>query len=103
MPRFSHERPSLPKIESRRLTAVVTTVEISMYPFIETFRELVKEFISKLHDFSQLQVNAGPTSTVLIGDYDDIMTCLTEMIRWSYERHGQSVFVTKILPGYAPT
>lgn len=82
---------------------MVTTVEISMYPFVETFRDLIKEFIGKLHEYSKLQVNAGPTSTVLIGEHDDVMTCLTEMLRWSYQRHGQSVFVTKILPGYAPT
>ena len=82
---------------------MVTTVEISMYPFVETFRDLIKEFIGKLHDYSKLQVKAGPTSTVLIGEHGDVMTCLTEMMRWSFERHGQSVFVTKILPGYAPT
>ena len=82
---------------------MVTTVEISMYPFVENFRDLIKEFIDKLHEYNKLQVNAGPTSTVLIGAHDDVMTCLTEMMRWSHERHGQSVFVTKILPGYAST
>lgn len=82
---------------------MVTTVEISMYPFVETFRDLIKEFIGKLQEYSQLQINPGPTSTVLIGNHDEVMRCLTEMMRWSHEHHGQSVFVTKILPGYAPT
>lgn len=82
---------------------MVTTVEISMYPFVDNFRGLIKEFIGKLHEYSDLQVNTGPTSTVLIGDYDQVMTCLTEMMRWSFQQHGQSVFVTKILPGYTPT
>jgi uncharacterized protein YqgV (UPF0045/DUF77 family) len=82
---------------------VVTTVEISMYPFIENFRGLIKEFIGKLHEYDELQVNMGPTSTVVIGEYDQVMTCLTEMIRWSFQHHGQAVFVTKILPGYSPS
>ena len=95
--------PHFPHIEDRSYATVVTTVEISMYPFVDNFRGLIKEFIGKLHEYSELQVKTGPTSTVLIGDYDQVMTCLTEMMRWSFQHHGQSVFVTKILPGYTPT
>ena len=82
---------------------MVTTVEISMYPFAKNFRDLIKDFIAKLEEYGEVEVQNGPTSTILMGDYDQVMSCLTDMMRWSYQQHGQSVFVTKILPGYQPT
>ncbi|MAI71688.1 MAG: histidine kinase [Rhodopirellula sp.] len=82
---------------------MVTTVEISMYPFVKNFRDLIKEFIGKLTEYGEIEVHTGPTCTILMGDHDQVMNCLTEMTRWSYQQHGQSVFVTKILPGYEPT
>ena len=81
---------------------MVITVEISMYPFLEKFRDSIKDFIRKLNEYGELQVSSGPTSTVVIGDYDRVMQCLTEMLRWSFQQHGQAVFVTKFLPGYEP-
>jgi|TARA_B110000495_G_scaffold167807_1_gene154459 uncharacterized protein YqgV (UPF0045/DUF77 family) len=81
---------------------MVITVEISMYPFQEKFRDSIKDFIRKLNEYGELQVSSGPTSTVVIGDYDRVMQCLTEMLRWSFQQHGQAVFVTKFLPGYEP-
>ncbi len=82
---------------------MITTVEISMYPFANHFRDLIKDFIAKLNEYDEIQVTTGPTSTILLGDYDRVMSCLTEMMRWSHQKHGTSVFVTKILPGYSPT
>ena len=81
---------------------MVITVEISMYPFLEKFRDSIKDFIRKLNEYGELQVSSGPTSTVVIGDYDRVMQCLTEMLRWSFQQHGQAVFVTKFLHGYEP-
>ena len=79
------------------------TVEISMYPFQESFREPIKEFIAELNRRSDLQISTGPTSTVIIGEYSHVMETLTEMMRWSHEHQGKAVFVTKFLPGYAPS
>ena len=62
---------------------MVTTVEISMYPFVKNFRDLIKDFIGKLEEYGEIEVQPGPTSTVLMGDYDQVMSCLTEMVRWS--------------------
>ena len=77
---------------------MVTTVELSMYPFRESYRELIKDFIRKLQDYPGLAVTPGPTSTYLVGDYAQVMQCLTDMIGWSYAEHGRAVFVAKIMP-----
>jgi uncharacterized protein YqgV (UPF0045/DUF77 family) len=82
---------------------MVMTVEISMYPFREQFREFIKDFVRELNEQSDLAVTTGPTSTVVIGDYDVVMDCLKQLFRWSHETHGKAVFVTKFLPGYQPT
>ena len=78
------------------------TVEISMYPFQENYRDLIRNFVSKLNQHENISVATGPTSTVVIGDYTHVMETITEMIRWSYEEHGRAVFVTKFIPGYVP-
>ena len=73
-----------------------------MYPLHENYRDLIKDFTSKLKEFDGLEVATGCTSTVLVGEYARVMECLTEMLSWSHGRHGRGVFVTKILPGYDP-
>jgi len=69
---------------------MISTAEISMYPFQENYKELIKAFIAKLSYYPDVQVTPGPTSTV-------------EMLRWSHEEHGKAVFVVKIMPGYEPS
>ncbi len=79
---------------------MVSTAEISMYPFVENYRELIKEFIKKLSDYEDLQITPGSTATVIVGEYDRLMECVTDMMRWSHEEQGRAVFVVKFLPGY---
>lgn len=81
---------------------MVLTVEISMYPFQNTYREMIQEFIRKLSEYEDLRVMPGPTSTVVVGEYTHVMECITEMLSWSYNKHGRSVFVTKFIPDYNP-
>jgi uncharacterized protein YqgV (UPF0045/DUF77 family) len=75
--------------------------ELSMYPFNEDFRPLIKNFISKLNTYPDLEVTTSATSTIIMGEYDYVMRVLTEMMAWSYAEHGRSVFVSKFIPGYA--
>lgn len=79
------------------------TVEISMFPFQNTYKDLIKQFIKKLNEYSDLKVTSGPTATVILGEYAYVMKVVTEMLQWSYEEHGKAVFVTKFFPGYEPT
>lgn len=84
------------------MAEIVATVEISMYPLHENYLNLIQSFIDKLQDYTDLRTTTGPTSTVIIGEYERVMACVTQILRWSYEEHGPSVFVAKFLPGYEP-
>ena len=81
---------------------MVITAEISMYPFHENYQELIQDVISKLESQQELSVILGPTATVVVGEYARVMECITEMLPWSYDKHGHSAFVIKFLPGYQP-
>ena len=78
------------------------TVEISMYPFNESYRPLIGNFIEQLNTFNDLKITTSDTSTMVVGEYLHVMKTLTEMFAWSYKTHGKAVFVTKIIPGYDP-
>lgn len=81
---------------------MITTVEISMYPFQEGYRELIQAFIHKLKEYEDLRIMPGPTSTVVVGEYERVVECIQEMFAWSYDEHGRSVFVTKFILDYNP-
>ena len=78
------------------------TVEISMYPFNADYKTLIKDFIMRLNAFDGLVVKTTATSTMVKGDYLILMDALKDLIAWSYQTHGRSVFVTKFIPGYDP-
>lgn len=79
---------------------MVISVEISMYPFREEYIPPIKAYIEKLNSYQGLSVKTFPTSTVIMGDYDLVMTVIKESIQWSYQQYGKAVFVTKIIPAY---
>ncbi len=81
---------------------MVITVEISMYPFQEKYRDLIQDFVTRLNGYEELSVTRGPTSTVIVGEYECVMECFTEMLRWSHSEQGRAVFVTKFIPDYEP-
>ena len=76
------------------------TVELSMYPFNEVYKSLIKDFIVQLNKKDGLLIDTSPTSTIIHGDYDLVMDTLKEMIAWSYTTHGRQVFVAKFIPGH---
>ena len=77
-------------------------VEISMCPFNEDYRTLISSFIDQLNTYEGLEISTSATSTNIAGEYRYLMQVLTEMLAWSYEKHGRAVFVSKFIPGYAP-
>ncbi len=81
---------------------MVMTVELSLYPFRENYRELIKDFIRKLAEYDGLRVVPGPTSTVMIGEQARAMEVLGELIQWSYAEHGKQVLVAKFIPDFDP-
>lgn len=81
---------------------MILTVEMSMYPFQEDYKNLIREFIVRLNTFKDLRVHTTATSTMVAGEYHAVMRMLTDMLQWSYDTQGKSVFVAKFIPGYDP-
>ncbi len=81
---------------------MVVTLELSMYPFRESFTEPIHQVIDRLRGKEDLKVEPGPTSTVVFGEHERVMAALSELLAWSHAEHGRSVFVAKFLVGYDP-
>ena len=76
------------------------TVELSMYPFNEDYKTLIKDFIAELNTKDGLKVTTSPTSTMVHGEYGHVMESIRDILAWSYEKHGRQVLVAKFIPGH---
>ncbi|NIB44014.1 hypothetical protein HBA55_30710 [Pseudomaricurvus alkylphenolicus] len=76
------------------------SIDISLYPNNEDFIPPILDFIEHLNGYDNIQIQTFPTSTVVMGDFDEVMDILKTEIKAYREKHGMGVFVTKILPGY---
>lgn len=74
-----------------------STLEISMYPLREDYEPSIIAFIQHLKDQEGFEVRVNETSTHLFGNFELIMAALTSGIQSTWEIHGRSVFVVKIL------
>lgn len=71
------------------------TVEISYYSLAEDYGSPVKDFLHALDGNKNITMIPGTMSTVIAGEYDEVMRLLTETIRPFMEKYP-SVFVVKI-------
>ncbi|MES2624444.1 MAG: histidine kinase [Pseudomonadota bacterium] len=81
---------------------MIMTVEISMYPLQETYRDLITSYIERLNTYAGLRINTTATATTVTGEFHAVMRTFSEMLEWSHNTHGKAVFVTKFIPGYDP-
>lgn len=72
------------------------SVDISYYPLKEEFIPPIKDFISRLNNYSDIVVNTNGMSTQVFGDYNIVMEALKTEIYSSFEL-PHSVFVLKII------
>lgn len=79
---------------------MILSVELTFYPFQESYLEPIKKTIEHLNTFDDIKVQTFPTATILMGDYEHVMDVLKQSMAWSYNEFGRSVFVAKFLPGY---
>lgn len=71
------------------------TVEISYYSLTEDYGNPVNEFLHALNGNENITVVPGVMSTVIAGEYEDVMRLLAETVRPFMEKYP-SVFVLKI-------
>ena len=75
------------------------SVDISLYPLRDEFIPVIIDFIHEVDKHPDIDVIRNNISTQLIGDYDDVMAVLQKELRHSWETHGKSVLVAKMIPG----
>jgi uncharacterized protein YqgV (UPF0045/DUF77 family) len=67
------------------------TVEISYYPLDNNYEIQVSEFIQQLSEYPSIQINIGVMSSLIIGEYNDVMVALKETMQPFLEKYP-SVF-----------
>jgi uncharacterized protein YqgV (UPF0045/DUF77 family) len=71
------------------------TVEISYYPLNEEFEKPILDFIKVLEENSNVKIKSGHMSTLVGGEYEEVMLLLTKTIKPFMEQFP-SVFAMRI-------
>ena len=71
------------------------TVEISYYPLATNYDLLVDEFIQQLSGNTTIEIKTGTMSSLIIGEYDDVMEALKESMQPFLDKYP-SVFNVSI-------
>ncbi|MCK9469878.1 MAG: histidine kinase [Porticoccaceae bacterium] len=79
---------------------MLLTAEITLYPLQDEYLPVIKAFLAQLGEVAGLKLETFPTCTVISGEFDLVYGTLGDMMRWSQETLGKSVFVVKFLPGF---
>jgi len=78
------------------------TLEITMYPLTDGYREVVKDFLRRLNKHNDIEVITNGVSTQVFGEYDDVMRAYTESLKPSFEGEVAVTVVTKIINRHLP-
>lgn len=69
-----------------------------MYPLDADYNEKVMNFVNSLYSFDKIEIESNHMSTLIYGDYEDVMNCLNTSMKLSFEEL-QSSIVIKISNG----
>jgi len=78
---------------------VKLTAELSLYPFREEYKPIIKEFIARLHKHGDLEIVSNAMSTQVCGDFDHVFAVIRQELKASYNEQGRQVLVVKFIPG----
>lgn len=70
-------------------------IDISMYPFTESYEEPILEFIRRLNQHRGVEIETNTLSTQIRGDYDKVMKILTDEMKYTFGKEMKSLFVIK--------
>jgi uncharacterized protein YqgV (UPF0045/DUF77 family) len=71
------------------------TVEIGYYPLMDDYEKAVECFIEKLAENKKISFESGTMSSLLTGNYEDVMELLNQQLKPFLEKYP-SVFTLKI-------
>ncbi len=75
------------------------SVEISMYPLLEQYRPPINDFIERLAQNPELEIEYGRMNTFIFGEYQQIMPLLKSEIHTTLKTIPESVFIIKLSGG----
>lgn len=78
------------------------TLEITMYPLTDGYKEEVKAFLRRLNRQEKIEVITNGVSTQVFGNYDDVMKAYTESLKPSMEGDVAIAVVSKIINSHLP-
>ena len=78
------------------------TLEITMYPLTDGYKEAVKDFLKRLNKIENIEVVTNGVSTQVFGVYDDVMKAYTDALKPSFESGTPIAAVSKIINSHLP-
>jgi uncharacterized protein YqgV (UPF0045/DUF77 family) len=76
---------------------MIATIEISMYPLDKNYINHINEFLERINEYDEIEVNTNQTSTHLTGDIDTLFKILLKETKRVFSKSFSSVFVFKII------
>ena len=70
--------------------------EISLHPISDQGLPLIQEFIDRINSHTDIVVQTNDLSTLIKGDYDQVMDLLKKEIFMSFQKDVKMVFVLKL-------
>ncbi|HXR80441.1 MAG TPA: hypothetical protein VN763_05960 [Saprospiraceae bacterium] len=77
---------------------MTTTIEISFYPMLNDYPDVVLSFLEKLKALTNVEIQTNGMSTILIGSFDTLWNQLGVLIKHEFAFHA-SLFVMKVAAG----
>jgi uncharacterized protein YqgV (UPF0045/DUF77 family) len=73
-----------------------TSIEISYYHLNENYKTPIKSFIEALQKNKNITVKPNSLSTHIFGEFDEVMSTLTDCIKEAFEL-PESIFILKVI------
>ena len=78
------------------------TLEITMYPLTDGYKETVKDFLRRLNRNENIEVITNGVSTQVFGQYDDVLNAYTESLKPTFDSGKTVAVASKIINSHLP-
>lgn len=73
------------------------SIEISIYPLDRHYSPVIRDFLSRLSKYNQLEIRYQPMSTQITGEFDLCMQLLNSELKTCFEQDKTIATVIKII------
>lgn len=88
---------SCPQIFLLKIRIMQAIAEITKYPLDQNYDGPILDFIRRLRMHDNLDITVGDTSTVVRGEFDELINAIKVEMKESFKSPGRCAFVLKIL------